>query len=491
MKSKNEIKFYALILIIVCLSGLRFTNLQADFPSGLTGSTALYTDEGLWARNAVAALRSGAWYVQDGYNPILSVPVIPLLQMFLFRLFGVSLVAARSLVAASSIILLGLVYALLRRFLQRELAIWGPLIIAGSYSFFAYSRIALLEIPMLCFAVLSLLIALRTEASYVSVVASAVALYLGILTKTTALFVLPVIYLAVLMQRGSRTKKLFKMLALTLTLLILFATYYALVVQPFTSDYQTFSDTNISSQVATSSWRFITELKAIARVSLKLYPLLLPSYLGAAFLLLCLRSYRLNPLFLAASLWAASAFLALFSTHYHPSRYFVILIVPMALTIPLAMEAAIDPRRIRQIKRGALTFAVIIMLTANLARITLHMAQPQFTFVRMAESVGVYMRRYGDQNSASLIGEFADTISLVSELDPVDIKRGSLALEARIKQFNPQLFVSLGEMGDQEFEALSDDYRIEKIQTYNVFNNYAQGRPVFLYRLEKRQNPAA
>lgn len=125
---------FVIWLLLGLMAWLRFSNISADPPLGFTGSIRYtYTDEGWWARNAVAIVREGQWYIDDGYNPIFSLPVVPLLQTLWFKIFGVSLTAARSLNAVLTIILSGLVYLLTKRFIKSDLALLAPLVILTNF----------------------------------------------------------------------------------------------------------------------------------------------------------------------------------------------------------------------------------------------------------------------------------------------------------------------------------------------------------------------
>ncbi len=82
-----------------------------------------YTDEGWWSRNALSFVRDGHWYIDDGYNTVFSLPVLSLLQVAWFKVFGASLTAARLLNVLFSVVISGLVYAIARREIESGLAL--------------------------------------------------------------------------------------------------------------------------------------------------------------------------------------------------------------------------------------------------------------------------------------------------------------------------------------------------------------------------------
>src|SRR5438874_329781 len=105
--------FFALVLIS---NAVRFVHLDSDFPRGLTTSRALYTDEGLYLANAVRLSEGERWYIPGELNPIINLPVGPALEAVVFRLFGRSLVIARSVIAAMSLVLIVAAFALTMRY---------------------------------------------------------------------------------------------------------------------------------------------------------------------------------------------------------------------------------------------------------------------------------------------------------------------------------------------------------------------------------------
>ena len=75
-----------------------FCSPEADFPNhSIWMDWAKYTDEGWYGDAAIRHYQLGHWNVPGDFNPAAALPVWPLLEMVLFRVTGVSLVAARAL----------------------------------------------------------------------------------------------------------------------------------------------------------------------------------------------------------------------------------------------------------------------------------------------------------------------------------------------------------------------------------------------------------
>ncbi len=174
---------------------LRLVNVDADFPSGITWSGALYTDEGWYANNAIAHLLTGDWYIEGGFNNAINVPVLPLCQYLSFLLLGINLFAARVTIIVFFILLEIVLFLLVRKWESTRCALLVILLLSINYVMFAYSRMALVEIPMLFFAVASIFLTSIKSERYGTVftVLSSLALFVALLTKPTAVFGVPVI----------------------------------------------------------------------------------------------------------------------------------------------------------------------------------------------------------------------------------------------------------------------------------------------------------
>src|SRR5437764_1043271 len=135
-----------LLVLLLALNAVRFVHLDSDFPPGLTSSRALYTDEGLYFANAVTISEGRPWYIPGELNSIINLPVAPVLQAAVFRIFGASLASARSLIAAMSIVLIAATFALTTRYASA----WCAGVVAATLSFdfllFSYSRLATFDV---------------------------------------------------------------------------------------------------------------------------------------------------------------------------------------------------------------------------------------------------------------------------------------------------------------------------------------------------------
>lgn len=475
---------FIICLMLGLLALLRFSNLAADPPLGFTASISYtYTDEGWWARNAVAIVREGQWYIDDGYNPIASLPVVPLLQTLWFKIFGVSLATARSLNAVLTVILSGLVYILVKRFIKSDLALLAPLAILSQFSVFVYSRMALLDIPATVFVVISvcLICDRHSRVSNFRLVLASLVLLVAILAKTTAIFGLPMIVALIWLRSPMNEKIRQTTVFLAVFIVILLAAGAFFLIYDSTS----FTDFTAKTVMSKFNHSFNSLLIAPVRILYRicqLFPLLFPLALCSILVIRATPQYCSHPLVLVAISWFGASFLVLLSTQYSPARYMVNFCVPIAIVVPLIVEVTFNTARWKILAK-AVVGILLLSLSINTVRLTNYFASLDNTFVAMARDISEQMQQ---QNSHSqiLMGHLADSISLVSDIKSVNDQIGYRDLDYRIEKFDPGYYISLGAIEPEIADSLNKYYSLELLKTYNVYDNYHKDQPVFFYQLE-------
>jgi hypothetical protein len=197
--------FYAIWLLIIggfaLLHGLR---LSADFPNNTQwfSDWAKYTDEGWWGNAAIRAHLFGHWYLPGDFNPAPAEPVWPFLEWVLFFFTGVTVEAARGLAIAFFFANLRLSYLLLRARGPRWMALLAVTLLVTSPFLYCFSRLAILEPMLIAFTLGALNLAVRLPRLRRPVWASVsigLLFTLMMLTKTTAVFLLPALGWAMLL----------------------------------------------------------------------------------------------------------------------------------------------------------------------------------------------------------------------------------------------------------------------------------------------------
>jgi Dolichyl-phosphate-mannose-protein mannosyltransferase len=189
--------YYAVwVVVIGVFAVLHALNLRADFPNHSPWSMdwAKYTDEGWYGNAAVRAHLFGNWYLPGDFNPAPAVPVWPFLEWILFFFTGVTVEAARGLAIAFFFASLVLSYTLLRARGPRWMALLALTLLVTSPFLYCFSRLAILEPMLTTLTLAGLNLAIRLPGFRKPVWISAgigLLFTLMMLTKTTAVFLLP------------------------------------------------------------------------------------------------------------------------------------------------------------------------------------------------------------------------------------------------------------------------------------------------------------
>ncbi len=144
-------------LVLALAAALRWLFPHADPPPLLSGSGGLFFDEGAYTNNARNLFLFGSAFF-DEWNSYWYSPVLHLLQLPVFLVFGVGLHQERLIPMTMSLgtILLLCRYAL--RAWGREAALYAALLLGTGFFNVMYNRIGLVETPQAFFMVLALLL---------------------------------------------------------------------------------------------------------------------------------------------------------------------------------------------------------------------------------------------------------------------------------------------------------------------------------------------
>ncbi|MCK6484849.1 MAG: glycosyltransferase family 39 protein [Phycisphaerae bacterium] len=519
-----------LLLAAAPLIGARFWNLEADMPLSLTRSGMPYTDEGWYNSNAFNLVRFGRWHAPLGLNLGVNLPVYAAMQIVGLKLLGPSLGSARAVVVVCSLVLILAGHVWLRRDVSRRAA-WLFTVLAGTNFFlFGYSRLALLEIPLALFIVLSFY-AVLTPASrrpLLSAALSSLACAAALLTKSTAMPMLPAA-LFVLWRRDPDRRRAIACCALFLAIqAAVVSGYYVVAARIWPEDTRNFlihnfasggawmagfiplppsalppeSDADIaathppmaedaepppastSSPAVREHWLYVQLRSSYAtlRVGVLSDPLL---YGGAAVFgalaLLLSRQLRRNLLVQSMLLWLTGYFVLIVIKHYWPFRYYVPVIV-----LVLVLTAAGWEELARRGHRALSALFALVLLAAvggSLYRTWWYLSTPRFSWLEMARDVDRVIRsEAGDE--ATLLGNGATMVTMATGLHGIEDRRGLGTLERRVRHYRPKYYMVRGDLPADRVQPVLDVlYTMELMKRYDVFGNYLNREDVRLYRL--------
>jgi 4-amino-4-deoxy-L-arabinose transferase-like glycosyltransferase len=464
-------------VLILCL--MRFAYLRADFPnhSPWMIDQAKFTDEGWWASAAVRHFLIGHWQVPGDYNPAAVVPVWPALLTLVFHITGVSITAVRAVSVSFSIATVALVYFLVRRYgVSPTLASLAALLLAASSFAFAFSRLATLDtIIVFEWTLLMWVASCASPLRFWPVLALGIGIPVMVLTKTTALVLLPAI-LWLLWKKSPRA-----ILAVISIAGIVIATYLFLVLRSrYADDFHYFFDINALAAVEISrTGSFLLQLFQhgmwIDRV---LYPATMAAFLLS--LSWCRQLWR-NPLFTAC--WIAflgnAAYILRRQDDYAP-RYLLVMLVPVIITLIIALqELNVRHRNLAALLAATLGVAVVL----DTVQVFGFLAHRQYQFFGAAKSIQAIV----DANPSAhrlLLGTSGDQLALMVGIPSINDGYSNQDLDKKVLVYRPGWYVGWNDLDEDILNSLSA-YRLDEVANFPVFDREDRDR-LKLYRMVPR-----
>ncbi len=519
-KRSGVLRLLNVVLLIAAsfLFAAHYLHLTADFPNHSPWMDwAKYTDEGWYGDAAIRTLERGRWYLPGDFNPAAALPVWPLLELAVFRFAGVSLAAARALSVSVFGVTLLAAYALLRRFraTPNSLAPAAAVVLLAASPFcYAFTRLAILE-PLLVLLTLLALLAVSSRSlapeagnpgsqhrtlrrlRLLAVLALGVLIPVMILTKTTAVFLLPAIGWMLWASSGRQLRRFVSnLLPAAVLASILWVAYFALFVRPhFLDDYRyLFSANGYTGITLETAGSVLADTFADG---VWMGRLIFPLGLGAAAATVVMALRRrsvLGPLAPTLLLWIAGylAFLA-----YHDNlqpRYYLVVAVPLTLLVAAVAERVLTlpalwrsgPTHLSRVLRpAAATLAVGLFLTivAIDTRQMLHFVRtPEYTFTAAAASIRQVIASNPSHNPLVLSISGSD-LSLMTGLPSICDDFGTMELATRVATYRPGWYVTWNQVDDDKMDALATLYSLHRVAQFPAFDD-PERNLLIVYRLD-------
>jgi len=515
--------FYrALQVVLVGVAGillaLHYVHLRADFPNHSPWMDwSKYTDEGWYGDAAIRYFQLGHWYVRGAFNPAVALPVWPLLEAAVFRLTGVSLVAARALsvtVFAATVIAVwflvrgcgkkaGDVDAAGRPGWRTELAAAAAvLMLAASPFCFVFTRLAILE-PLLVFLMtLALLTAAHLRQTSASgwkelqsnatwIVLLGLLIPAMILTKTTAIFLLPALGW---MMLASLDYKLLSSLRIGSAIAILaggiWILYYVGFVRPhYLEDYLYLFSANTYTFLTLD--QFPSVVKNMLQGGWWLGSALYLSFAASVMLLVAsVRWLRARPLLPALVLWIAGyASFLVYHNNLQP-RYYYVLAVPITLLVPAAFSELLLPRVHTRSRIAAVSIVAVLVLFAIVvpdAKQTVgYVRNPQYTLVNAAAHIHdtiAAAERVDPAHPSLVLSISGSDLSLMTGLPSICDDFSTMDLDDEVKLYKPGWYVAWNQMEDDKMDALYPEFKVRRVATFPAMDDPERNLLV-LYRID-------
>ncbi|MGF1521042.1 MAG: ArnT family glycosyltransferase [Leptolyngbyaceae cyanobacterium] len=472
---------------------LRFIHLSADFPSGITYSATLYTDEGWYASAAVRHYLFGDWYLANDFNAAVNMPVGQILHRLAFTVLGSSFFSARITTAAAFVLIVGLLAGLVYRRWGSSAALLAALLLATNYTGFAYSRLAIMEMIAICFVVAGIFVALGIEQGQHphNLLLAAALFAAGILTKPTMAFA--VILLPYFAWRYGKTyrDRTILLLASGGVILTLVGGYHLTARLLFPEDYVYFGEINLGVRSHAGMWAWFRHLPEVARRSSALGK----SFVGMATLIIFLaiavsQKYRRDPLFHVFSIYTVVYTASLTVVTYGPPRYYLPLLVPLAALCAVAcIELGQRITAVLTKPSSTVLAAVPIVLVVGLtlhgsSKIIPYIANPSFSYVQMAHEMSEILEtREGEAIGTVVFGHLTDTVAIETGIRSINTRLTTTPLDQKLRAYRPEYLVIHAD--EDIIEAVTaEGGQVEELASWDVFDNYyADGQPVRLMQV--------
>jgi Dolichyl-phosphate-mannose-protein mannosyltransferase len=490
LKRLKRILFFLWAAAIVVLAALHFFDLRADFPNySRWMDWSKYTDEGWYGNAAIEHFVRGSWFVPGDFNCAAALPVWPFLEWILFHFTGVSVQAARALAVSLFACNILLSYALVRTQEQRWVALLATSLIAASSFLYCFSRLAILEPLLVCLTLLSLLVAQRAGSEDSATRRDALSALMGmlfccmILTKTTALFLLPaILYSLWYPQRKTPSRFLRSAAVMGATTGLLFAGYFTLLVRPkYVVDYRYLFFVNVYTKPTTVlGWikTYYYSIHGVLWIDRTLVFLALGMVVASLFIA---RSLWRNPVFVSSLLALGGYFFFIgFHNNMQP-RYYAVVAFFLFFVVVLSAAAIVRSSS----AAGSAAIVVIGICVLMNARETVHFVRhPEFTFVNTAQDVTRYIDEHPNGNRL-LMSISGNDITLVTGLPSLCDDFGTIDLPSRLRKYRPGYYASWNVLDPGTLEDLHTSYWLEQVATYRAFDDPERNELV-LFKLHPR-----
>jgi hypothetical protein len=481
---------YALwLLFIGCFALLHAFHLSADFPNHTpwTGDWAKYTDEGWYGNAAIRAHLLGQWYLPGDLNNAPTLPVLPFVEWVLFFFTGVSIQAARGLAVAFFFCNLLLSYLLLRARGPRWTALLAVTLIVTSPFLYCFSRLAILEPLMMTFTLTALNLAVRLpRMRHPQPASAAIGLLctLMVLTKTTAVFLLPALIWAIAVPfRHNIRLALRCLLSAAVAFTVAFGLWMALVIHSgFYADYKYLFSSNQTIKPREFYWPFVSfwwSFHGGLWVDQILIPLAGLIVLGAALAWWNTRTRKLllDPVF-GASLLAVAGIILFMACQNHPQpRYFVVAAFFCFFVVAQGAGALLDtPNDIRphlspqRIFGWAVVALAILAAAFNGLQTSYYAAHPEYTFVDAARRLTQYVDAHPNGNRL-LVSSSGDEITLITRLPALCDDFGTQDLPSKLARYQPGWFASWNDLDPGTLEDIHTHFSLEQVASYRAYDD--------------------
>jgi len=322
------------MLTILIFIAIRFLFISIDPPTWLTGSRGPFADEGYKTYEARNMHLFGELdpHPEDSYDGWYEIsPVSYHMFLGMFNMFGAGYVQARMINILLSIFCIYLLYIIVAKAYDKDVAKMAAVLLGTNFIFLVYSKIALLEVPLTLFLLLSILFWQKSYEHRWMIIFSLASFIAAYFTKPIAIFFAPAILFMVIHSNKDILMKRPYMIGSALGIIILSILTYLLLPEVIEK---------LISLIASRSPDSLTDLiiraKGLMREKFFLYNIILT--LGFFFYIVLFFSSKRKPLDIVAFIWSIFLIVLLALQDYRPIRYFVPLTPAFCLLVSVVIS---------------------------------------------------------------------------------------------------------------------------------------------------------
>jgi 4-amino-4-deoxy-L-arabinose transferase-like glycosyltransferase len=495
---------YALwLLFIAAFALLHALHLSADFPNHTPWfcDWAKYTDEGWYGNAGIRAHLFPSWYIPGDFTPAPVAPVLPFLEWLLFFFTGVSVEAARGLAVGFFFLNLLLSYLLLRTRGPRWMALLGLTLMVTSPFLYCFSRLAILEPVQIAFTLAALNLAVRLPRMRRPVavsVAIGLLFTLMLLTKTTAVFLLPALGWAMILPLWKSRKLAIRCaLAAACTFAAAFGLWMALVVRfGLMGDFNYFffliheypAPKGLYSRVVSFWWAFHGGLWVdhllIPLAGLTLVGVLLASAVPVWRRLRArlkdqsfadqypwARKLLLDPVFGASVLAIAGNILFIAVHNNNQPRYLAVTAFFCFISVALGSAAMLGENSVWARRIGSAYLAVLVLAASFNGLQTLnYAAHPEYTYIDAARRLTQYIDAHPNGNRL-LLTVSSDQITLFTHLPTLCDELSMQDLAAKAARYQPGWYAAWNELEPGRLADLHQHFSLEQVASFRALDD--------------------
>jgi len=505
------------ILFLALFAAAHAWHLRADFPNFSPWEDwSKYTDEGWYGNAAIRAHLFGNWYVPGDFNPAPAVPVWPALEWLVFSVTGVSPQAARGLAVAFFFLNLSLSYKLFRERGPRWVGLLAVTLLVTSPFIYAFSRLAILEPLLLALTLGAMNLAIRMPRfRHKEAVAALIGLiFTGmLLTKTTAVFLLPALVWMIALPFWNEKRRLIRMLAAAaFASAISFSLWMLLVVSyNLFDDYKYLFFVNVYKKPH-GVWERLLSFWWSFHGGLWIDIVLIP--LAGLLILAALYAWQrgtsednpgtspatsnnesanwtaglwADPLF-SGSVLAVAGYIGFMTYQNHPQPRYYVVIAFFSFFVVVRVTAQLLYQKARARQAGLVILAlVLITALVNSVWTLSYVFRPQYTFVQAAQNLTRYIDEHPNGNRL-LLSISGDQISLVTHLPALCDDFGTITLPDKMARYHPGWYATWNDLDPGTLEDIHVHYSLEQVAGFPAFDD-PDRNVLYLFKLHPLPKP--